>query len=846
MDFPTIAQEALRQCEAVLSHWLPGGKREGSEYVVLNPTRADSSPGSFRINLNTGKWADFADSAKGGDLISLVAYLDGVSQTEAAKRLSDFLGMRDLAAPTAKEPTAKEITSETPKQAARRLAAAEISGGYKPEALHEYTDAKGEALHWRIRAKHPDTGDKWIRPMKLNGESYTLGEPEYPEGKPLFRLHALTRRPGDPVFVVEGEWAADHLMKLGVLATTSGAADSASKADWRSLAGRTVTIWPDNDDPGRRYAQEVAEKLLIQNCTVRVIDVAALNLPPKGDAVDWLAANPDATTADVLRLAAAPIPKRDEGTEGFNSSTARPELKPIPNAVNRATIEAAIAKLGDDVGSVFEADVVAALTAERERNPAEYQRYRKRIKDAGASVGELDRLVCASGGDGEEAAVKGRKIVLYQPEPWPEPVNGAEVLDEALAKIKRHMSILDEHAVAAVLWAAHAHVYDIYAHTPRLLINAPEADCGKTALLSHLVGNLVPRPQPLELMKPAPFFRLAEEHKPCFLIDEVDVFIKEDSELLAAINNGWEPQGGVARCVGEDFEVRIFSTHTPVAMAGVKLHKVFPGTTWSRSIVITLEKATEAEIDEHYDRRKHRAGLLEIGRKLARWCSDNANDLGRAEPALPGNAYNRRADKWRPLFAIAELAGGEWPNMARHAFLAEEQDAGVNVGAATDLLADIRDLLEPHEHVISTKGLIGRLCAPEESRWAEYNYRERDLDRRCISGRQLAGLLKDYKIKPGTVRLPDGSTPKGYRREDLERVFLHYLPPLLSATPPQPKPGAASGEIRSATNDQSVADRKTSKPAPHKDCGGVADREGGISQKEAWSELTEGKEEVLL
>ena len=213
-------------------------------------------------------------------------------------------------------------------------------------------------------------------------------------------------------------------------------------------------------------------------------------------------------------------------------------------------------------------------------------------------------------------------------------------------------------------------------------------------------------------------------------------------------------------------------------MGGVKLHKVLPGTTWSRSIVVTLEKATEAEIVEHYDPRKHRAGLLEVGRKLARWCGDNANTLRRAEPTLPGNAYNRRADKWRPLFAIAELAGGEWPDRARHAFLSEEQDVGVNGGIALDLLADIRELLRPHEHVIATKDLIGRLCALEESPWAEYNYREREPDRRCISGRQLSGLLKDYRIKPGTVRLPGDSTPKGYKREDLERVFLRYLPPL--------------------------------------------------------------------
>ncbi len=199
--------------------------------------------------------------------------------------------------------------TETPQQAARRLAAGALREGYQPQALHEYTDAEGKALHWRIRLKHPDTGDKWIRPMKLNGEGYTLGEPDYPDGKPPYRLRDLATRPEDPVIVCEGEWCADALAKAGALATTSGAADSAAKADWRALAGRCVTIWPDNDEAGRRYAGAVADALQEIGCTVSLIDLAALDLPPKGDVVDWLAEHPDATTTDI---AALPTGRLDE------------------------------------------------------------------------------------------------------------------------------------------------------------------------------------------------------------------------------------------------------------------------------------------------------------------------------------------------------------------------------------------------------------------------------------------------------------------------------------------------------------------------------------------------------
>ena len=65
--------------------------------------------------------------------------------------------------------------TETPQQAARRLAASAIRDGYKPEALHTYTYPDGGAWYWRIRLKHPDTGEKWIRPMRLNGAGLRTG-----------------------------------------------------------------------------------------------------------------------------------------------------------------------------------------------------------------------------------------------------------------------------------------------------------------------------------------------------------------------------------------------------------------------------------------------------------------------------------------------------------------------------------------------------------------------------------------------------------------------------------------------------------------------------------------------
>jgi hypothetical protein len=92
VDFDRVNRAALTVLPALLARWLPDGKWQGAEYVALNPTRADRRPGSFKINRN-GRWADWAADAKGGDVISLAAYLAGIGQAEAARQLARALGV---------------------------------------------------------------------------------------------------------------------------------------------------------------------------------------------------------------------------------------------------------------------------------------------------------------------------------------------------------------------------------------------------------------------------------------------------------------------------------------------------------------------------------------------------------------------------------------------------------------------------------------------------------------------------------------------------------------------------------------------------------------------------------
>lgn len=93
LDFARINRAALAHLDDILRRWLPDGRIEGHEFVARNPRRPDRRHGSFKINRATGRWADFATGDKGGDPVSLAAYLFRLSQVEAARKLAAMLGI---------------------------------------------------------------------------------------------------------------------------------------------------------------------------------------------------------------------------------------------------------------------------------------------------------------------------------------------------------------------------------------------------------------------------------------------------------------------------------------------------------------------------------------------------------------------------------------------------------------------------------------------------------------------------------------------------------------------------------------------------------------------------------
>jgi hypothetical protein len=137
---------------------------------------------------------------------------------------------------------------------------------------------------------------------------------------------------------------------------------------------------------------------------------------------------------------------------------------------------------------------------------------------------------------------------------------------------------------------------------------------------------------------------------------------------------------------------------------------------------------------------------------------------------------NRQADKWFPLFAIAEIVGGLWPEWAKRALLSES--VTTNESKEIQLLHDISHFLDAkpgyYDDVIFTNELIKELCALEDSYWKDYNFSARSDEGRCIQPRQLARLLGDFGVTSASHRR-DRINRKGYRLSELVKVIDRYL-----------------------------------------------------------------------
>jgi hypothetical protein len=257
------------------------------------------------------------------------------------------------------------------------------------------------------------------------------------------------------------------------------------------------------------------------------------------------------------------------------------------------------------------------------------------------------------------------------------------------------------------------------------------------------------------------------------LLDELDTRLKGDNAEIyrGVLNSGFSRDGGVFTiCVGDKHEEKDFKTFAPKVLAGIGR---LPDTITSRSIPIRLSRAAKEELRS---KKKIRGDTIDAlcephRRKLLRLADQLRDDLRGTDPEVPEELGARQADVWRPLLAIADAIGEDWPRIAResaktlHGVAEEEGDYGIL------MLADVRDLVdaEPDEHITSAH-IVKELTKLEHRPWPEYRAGH------PITTRGVATLLGRFGIKPVTVRV-GSEVGKGYKLEHLAPAFKRYLPP---------------------------------------------------------------------
>ena len=362
---------------------------------------------------------------------------------------------------------------------------------------------------------------------------------------------------------------------------------------------------------------------------------------------------------------------------------------------------------------------------------------------------------------------QGRRVMLDDGDPWSAPVDGAALLGELVETYARYIAELPPAAVAEALWTVHAHAHDATHISPLLAFTSATKRCGKSTALA-LVGAMVPRPLPASNITAAALFRAVERLRPTLLVDEVDSFLREREELRGVLNSGHcRAVAAVVRTVGDDHEARVFSTWAPKAIAAIGQ---LPDTVGDRSVEVRLNRRRRDETVERLRLDRLHADLEPLRRRCARWAADHLPALRDADPDVPSELHDRAQDNWRPLLAIADAAGGPWPERARQAALvlsgAVEDDGDVRVL----LLGDLRCVMGEQEQMTS-KAIVERLKDMEDRPWPEWRRGQ------PLTPRGLARLLEPYGVRPRQLWDSAVGKIRGYRREDLAEVWSRYLPP---------------------------------------------------------------------
>ncbi len=347
----------------------------------------------------------------------------------------------------------------------------------------------------------------------------------------------------------------------------------------------------------------------------------------------------------------------------------------------------------------------------------------------------------------------------------------ATTLDATVAFLQRYVSFDDDQAVVCALWAAATYVYELFDYAPILHIFSPAMGCGKSVLLKTL-ETIVSRPLNTPNISEAALFHEVEDNKPTLLLDEVDnLLVDESGPIVGLLNAGWEKGKPAIRCSdGGRGKNERYDTFCPKALTGIG--KV-PKTTADRCLHIRMTRKIKSDETSKFRMRLVKPVSEPLRKQLEAVMIAIAPQLATAEVDFPKEFDGRDEDNTEPLLAIADAAGGEWPEKAR--------DAVVGVCAKEKAIATNEQLLSCVRNVILTKDVskISTLellqgLIDEDGPWA--GWWENDVKRGSTQGpsNKLSKILGEFGIKSHNLRF-GSDQKKGYLRADFIEPWSRYL-----------------------------------------------------------------------
>jgi hypothetical protein len=350
--------------------------------------------------------------------------------------------------------------------------------------------------------------------------------------------------------------------------------------------------------------------------------------------------------------------------------------------------------------------------------------------------------------------------------------SGAELLERLRVALTKFVVMPSGHAaVAVVLWIAASHAQPAWEHATRLVIKSPVKRCGKSRLLD-LVAALAYNVLVSVNISPAALVRsIVENDPPTLLVDEVDTIFgtkrqaDNHEDIRGLLNAGHQRGRPYVRWDATARRLEQCPTFAMAAMAGIG---DLPDTIEDRAVAITMRRRAPGEQVTPL-RRRNLPALHDLREALHQFMEANRESLADAEPLVP--VEDRAADCWEPLIAVADLAGGDWPELARSACKAMTAAAEQGDGSLDErLLADVRAVFGDGEDKLPTDTLLKRLRALEEAPWDDVDGKGKPLD-----ARGLANRLRPFDVRPKVLR-EGQKTPRGYERADLADAWRRYLP----------------------------------------------------------------------